>query len=821
MKSKSGQRMLALVLALVLMIPTTLSGCMFGNQGDSQSRGSAENNAALAAALQERYSDSQKVNYAPGENAIERDHQFVIEVEFDALEMGIERFSDIAGIYYDADLTQRAISNFAWDNEELTSYTISPREFCDLAIGSSNKPERFPYGFENGSYWLFDRGAFSDWGNIATLYLATKRDLKTGEVLEKPIVQVYTVKGELDTPDLTVEVSDDGLVQFSWNEIKGAKIYYIIRLDYYEEGSSPTPFLLDSTTETQWNSRGLFSEGSDLNDSTANKDFTTFMISEDDWLNPYTVAAYEGEYDPADGAVTKESYERRKFCVIAVNELGTSMFSRFADIKDVASIAPFGLADNMNRSTEEGFSRYAEGIDKMPCYAWIVLCNGTLAQRLVIYDFSEAKEETEKRLYTEQNYENVFDIDDWEMIYVDFIMVPYQIEGTSFVGTLRIHDYDTNNITGQLEVIKARQEALQTKTGNVKRGIELEDEDGADPIDVTGDDGIVIGDTAVTANSALSEYLALSMLSGVKSVDLSLFPESLDKEYLLNAWSEAFYQNPLILGVSRAQVSRDGQTLYLEYEDDAETRERKQTEIKDEVARVASAIINSSMSARDKEFAINQYLCDTVEYDEAALANGESYGFTKVDDEFLDSFTAYGALINGVGVCASYAAAFKLLADAAGLDCVVVTGYLDGSLGHAWNRVDLGGGRWATVDATNNDSELIANAILNVPDYAIATSLVEDGMWVMSSVISEYSNNDDADEYYRVEGMFFAEDEVVGQIVAQLATSDIAIIRTDYMLSEAQFVSYCEEVLQAVEKDIAGLYWAGVIVITTNPARFF
>ena len=64
-------------------------------------------------------------------------------------------------------------------------------------------------------------------------------------------------------------------------------------------------------------------------------------------------------------------------------------------------------------------------------------------------------------------------------------------------------------------------------------------------------------------------------------------------------------------------------------------------------------------------------------------------------------------------MCASYSAAFKLLADSAGLESIVVTGYLDGSVPHAWNKVKLDD-EWYIVDATNNDNEMITNALLNL-----------------------------------------------------------------------------------------------------------
>ncbi len=94
--------------------------------------------------------------------------------------------------------------------------------------------------------------------------------------------------------------------------------------------------------------------------------------------------------------------------------------------------------------------------------------------------------------------------------------------------------------------------------------------------------------------------------------------------------------------------------------------------------------------------------------------------------------TAYGALINGQGVCESYASAFYRLALECGIDCRIVTGDLiDG--GHAWNIVELDG-LYYIVDATNDiflrcpasvegllilDSEFLAEPF--VSDYPMAT----------------------------------------------------------------------------------------------------
>ena len=91
--------------------------------------------------------------------------------------------------------------------------------------------------------------------------------------------------------------------------------------------------------------------------------------------------------------------------------------------------------------------------------------------------------------------------------------------------------------------------------------------------------------------------------------------------------------------------------------------------------------------ARLKYFA--HYLCDKVTYNTKA-AHGEVTG--------ENCWNAYGALINGDGVCESYAEAFKLLCDAINVPCTLVV-----SDTHEWNAVYMDGA-WYYVDVTWMDA---------------------------------------------------------------------------------------------------------------------
>ncbi|MBO1750636.1 hypothetical protein J4G33_02330 [Actinotalea sp. BY-33] len=83
---------------------------------------------------------------------------------------------------------------------------------------------------------------------------------------------------------------------------------------------------------------------------------------------------------------------------------------------------------------------------------------------------------------------------------------------------------------------------------------------------------------------------------------------------------------------------------------------------------------------------------------------GPSGSFRTIPNGFLPPRASRGrgapqGCLSTAGGCASYAAAFKVLADAAGLDAVYVNGVASATNeGHAWNKVRIGS-TWRFVDS--------------------------------------------------------------------------------------------------------------------------
>ncbi|MGI6150488.1 MAG: transglutaminase domain-containing protein [Christensenellales bacterium] len=101
------------------------------------------------------------------------------------------------------------------------------------------------------------------------------------------------------------------------------------------------------------------------------------------------------------------------------------------------------------------------------------------------------------------------------------------------------------------------------------------------------------------------------------------------------------------------------------------------------------------MTDEEKVRAIHDDLVANFEYD--TYTNSSK----KATDYAEESFTAYGMVKNGYGVCEAYAELFCLMSTYAGVPCYPVTGYYGGGK-HMWNKVKIDG-KWYNLDCTTDD----------------------------------------------------------------------------------------------------------------------
>ncbi|MDE6844805.1 MAG: transglutaminase domain-containing protein [Lachnospiraceae bacterium] len=762
----------------------------------------------LATSAKEKYKDTTIYDYTYGDaiEDLERDEAIAVHMDFDPYGIeGLDNWGYFYKIYQNADLTGEIVgSSYDWD-ESTGTLKIAPPNWAPGCIATSQLDTETVNRYDHSEYILFDRGSGMTWGNLGTLYLACYYDEETGEKLEQPKVSIITLKAELEeAPVLSYSILEDGRPEFTWTPVEGASEYFICRVECTpEKGYEHMMYALGTSEETRWTTEAVaFSDY-----AIANKDFKDYRLGQDDWKSEYTYENYKDEYEP--GQVVKSEWTEgvdEAVCVIAVSQDGTSLMSNTFTVSEMAPNLPHSIA--VNTEKENGFAREYESVEKLPAYDYVTMCDGIINQKLIDYHTEDASVAPERVWYTDEEGNFL------KGETLNYLSVPYVVEGTPFSYTMQIADYDEAKLKEDMKFLEDREEQLRRRAGDMGPSAmrERSTEHASQQAEVRQVEGIEI-----FANSALGEYLAANMLAGVETIDVSVFPEAKDLSLLEDVFMEAYYQNPLILGVKGYRINRKQMEIYVSYDDDERTQARKQKEIQEKLEEVIGQIVTTDMSDEEIELAINQYLCDTITYDFDALDNAEENYFMYVDESFNDSFTAYGALINGKCVCSGYAAAFKLLSETAGLESIVVTGILDGGLSHAWNKIKLDD-EWQIVDVTNNDTDYISNALLNLPNFAGERILVEDKGFMMDNRIDDYKGDSESCEYYHMMDQYFPTEEIAEQLSEDLGAKGEATLRTDYDLDDDRFYEITDSVYEIMGDDIDlyGYYWLGVIYLTTE-----
>ncbi len=816
-----NKKLISLGIACSLVLSILLTGCANGtNQGaeeavnkeavetteavtDDIREALAENtsdtdtgeagNAGLAQELMKKYSAGVG-EYDGTVIEVDRTDSVLLEIGYNPWQNDVDVAESFV-VYQDADLKFPVdIGGYEYDAEN--GLLIIDPPFYGIAEMDSSEIDLSQL---NGSY-LADTEE-NGWGTIAQYYLATYVDVQTGKKLSTPKITVIKVNAELRTaPQMIFDPTEDGYARFTWKEVPGADGYLLFKINKDETGYWGTAKVFAQVEGTEWSCKEenmISNYGDEV--LIANYRFQQYFLSDDSriWMEENAEELLSEENDD----IAYDEYWSEYYGMIAYNSEGCSAVSNLMSAQDLAKMLP---TERANKSNDEIFFDI-QGAMNLPAVMNVTMCDGTIAQKVMDYDFdSIVKDE-----------------------YLNKIVI--KAKGCQTPFTTEIHAYEINwdTFDADIEAVKVRQEKLKNKGGNIAPAVTVEDEpaetketeasketetaaENKSEQNASEDSVQNQIETKVTANSAMSEYIALYMLETESEIPLSAFPESVDTEKVIDAFFEAQYQNPLVLGVQGGSIDTENRILYVEYDFDKETTLQKQEEIKQRVAEIVREIITEDMTDEQKGMAINAYLCENAVYDNDALANAELYSFTRVDEEFYDSFTAYGILVDGVGVCASYSAAYKLLADAAGLDSVVVTGYLDGSVPHAWNKVQLEDD-WYIVDATNNDNDMIQNALLNLSDSAAGSTLVEDDRFAMDESVNTYAAQEEEKEYYRVTDRYFERDKISDELAQLLMENGSAVLRTEYHIDDEAFYEIAQAAADKANKSINGFYWMGVI----------
>ncbi len=583
--------------------------------------------------------------------------------------------------YLDSELTQ--VANFAADTEWLgNSLTLRPEVILlNDAAGQSLDGERS----------LDELGDAGSW-SVTEIYLVQYVD-RDGEKYDKPIVTRATIEPDAKTlpaPRVDYAVTADGALQLSWQPIDGAVTYTPVWVSISDRGNS-----------------SFYKLGE------VGADATSWLSTEGQTRDCYLLGEYVSQNCALSAAWGRtDRWGPGAYGVIATAADGTRSFVDRVDATPINPLLPIGIASPFKFAAE-----YNGSVDAVPAYNSVkTLANGEASLPVTV---------TGSRTDGATGYLQI------------------RVQGTDVTRELEF-----NGIDGSWDafVEQARQKLAAdsvTKTGAIQASLERAAEiaDPNAPVSTTQPE---VSIPFTSQFGPAGEFIAANLLAGSSRIDLGAAPAS--PYSLYDLMTAVISQTPAALVrsyniVGQSEVG-DGWIVAIAYDYPADQLAAKRDEVWAKAQQVVSEVVRDDMSDRDKAQALNDWIAANAEYDDGAYQGLRSGGDVQSDPQYAGAWNAAGVLLDGRGVCASYAAGYKLLSDVAGLDSIYMTGsaYM---VGHAWNKTFMDG-KWQVVDPTWNDSESRPNALFGITDEVAETEFGHTfgaGGWTIPTMAAQYAAN--------------------------------------------------------------------------------
>lgn len=184
--------------------------------------------------------------------------------------------------------------------------------------------------------------------------------------------------------------------------------------------------------------------------------------------------------------------------------------------------------------------------------------------------------------------------------------------------------------------------------------------------------------------------------------EIEFADNGLTSEQALTAWNAYTIDHPLYYWISKQvtyAASDDGKRGYITLivDEDYGTAAVRQEYNSSIYATVKEYVesLDGETDVYEITYIFHELVMDAAEY--AYLSDG----VTPSDEDWAHNII--GVMVNGEGVCESYAKTFQLLLNYCDIDCIFVAGQANGGA-HAWNMVEVSEGQWYWYDLTWNDS---------------------------------------------------------------------------------------------------------------------
>jgi hypothetical protein len=541
--------------------------------------------------------------------------------------------------------------------------------------------------------------AYGEWSLHEEYFIMRKLD-RDGSRLDKPVVTRFTVEEDLDTPRVTFGMPEnDGDITFSWEPVEGASNYLIVTSSAAKLNSSRDYTVLGETDGTTWSS---------AESSVAYNEHAPWVGEQNSAMMMFSGASVD-EIEGGDSAAGDDA--EYDYGVIATD--GTR-YSRYEshDALEAAGSLPYKVAENaadaLKRWEADG---YVHGIENVQTTIPFTSLDGSTRSTAAYVPPTGLLE---------------FD-DRW--------VLPLMGRGTNLGEWVALSKASVPDISAAIEQYNALASAAAPPTGMPTFTTV------SAPVDEVAKGVREAPETTypVYGSTPFTRFLARHLIAQTPVIDVSDYAGEPGVPEVIDAVYEAIEQNPYVINVAGMRPNSDGSTLTISYTHTADEAEAIQKSIHDQVTAVVGSVVRDGMSAAEKVTALNDWMTSNAEYDHAALnAKNTSFG-GGVPMGFENAWNAKGVLVDGIGVCASYAYGFNALANAAGVETVVVTGDVQVGGGHAWNKVEIDG-TWLAIDVTWNDSPQ-GNRYLMINDsqFVDEATRAESTDWMIDLKVADYA----------------------------------------------------------------------------------
>lgn len=706
---------------------------------------------------------------------LDNKHAFEIALD-DSVELSTDDFGKIVEdgenkyvkVFVDAGLTQEFPCFLYQEKEEDGNYIkVEPNSVICTDETKENSSDSFD--IFHGDNSSSDAFAFGRWYGYGGYYLVVYVG-KDGKTLEKPEVTYFTVQDDVNSQENYLPIPDNvntfltskGTLGMTWDSVEGADHYEIFmqEIDASKGYNDYTYARIGTTTETTYDSydfdfrtKSGIENAQDDSVFTQNTQFKDFVIgpNEDGILSNRIETENDGYVglEVADYIPNSKKLKSVSVSVVAVDSGDKQSAYHFVSINDLLNQMPIETANSMTNYAKrdlpdskvdpKGF------MTKWLGAYYLTMADGTVASQLRVFDFDHA--------YVEESG--------------NVVVIPYSVKGTLLTGVVRVgSQFGTTldeivTLVSQAydDLLKSVPQSGTLKKASITWNIDWNSyQDSHKPAK-----SLPTIPYTVNASDEYVNFIASNLINGSGYLDVTDYEKQVGQVSFEDALYEAGTQNPLILmnfELKSRGEKKDGETMELiqdvyGYKNTEELIDiRKQ--VNDKADEIVASIITDGMDDSEKVIAIDNYLCDNLEYD---------YDFLKMADEMVENLTDYGeyyfsyempehnyantaqCLINGGhAICSGYASAFKLLADKAGLQSIIATGTVPKQAGvenngHAWNLVHIDNA-WKVVDSTWNDTGARGKYLLISQDDPLLSGRSYSKGFMIDAKLTDYVSED-------------------------------------------------------------------------------